>query len=313
MKGIPTRNAYGEVIVELGREKPELVVFEADISKSTRTMYFAEAFPERFFQFGIAEANMMVAAAGMATTGKIPIVSTYAVFGSMRACEQVRTFIAYPELNVKIMVSHGGITSASDGVTHQGTEDLGIMRTIPNLSVIMPADYYATKKLVRAAVEHVGPIYMRFTRDPVPIIYDENEEFTIGKGKILYEGADVSLIAIGDMLCQALEARDKLLEEGVSAELIDMHTIKPVDRSLICSTANKTGYVVTMEDHQINGGLGSSVAEVLCENCPTPMKRIGLRNTFAESGEYSLLLHKYKMDSDFVVDEVKKMMKRSKR
>lgn len=313
MKSIPTRNAYGEVLVELGREKPEIVVCEADISKSTRTMYFAKAFPERFFQFGIAEANMMVAAAGMATTGKTPIVSTYAVFGSMRACEQVRTFIAYPELNVKIMVSHAGVTPAGDGVTHQGTEDLGIMRTIPNLTVVMPADYCATKKLVRAAVEHVGPVYMRFTRDPVPVIYDENEEFIIGKGKILHEGADVSLIAIGDMLCQALEARDKLLNEGVSAEVIDMHTIKPVDQKLICSTAANTGYVVTMEDHQINGGLGSAVAEVLCENCPTPMRRIGLRNTFAESGEFRLLLHKYKMDSDFVVDEVKKMMKRSKR
>ena len=307
-KGIPTRHAFGEELVALGEENPDVVVLEADISKSTQTFRFAEAFPDRFFQMGVAEANMMVVAAGLATMGKIPFVSTYAVFGSMRACEQVRTFVAYPNLNVKIACSHGGVTPGSDGVTHQATEDLGIMRTIPRMAVIMPADYYATRKLVRAAAEHVGPVYLRFTRDPVPIIYDENEEFTIGKGKVLHEGKDVSLVAIGDFVAIALEARESLRQQGIQAEVIDVHTIKPIDRELIVRSAATTGRVVTLEDHQINGGLGSAVAEVLVEECPVPMRRIGLRDTFAESGEYRLLLRKYDMDAGATVAAVAELM-----
>jgi len=307
-EGVPTRDAYGEVLVELGEENPDIVVLEADISKSTRTCHFARKFPERFFQFGVAEANMMVAAAGLATTGKVAFVSTYAVFGSMRACEQVRTFIAYPELNVKIAVSHGGITPANDGVTHQGTEDLGIMRTIPGMTVIMPADYYATKALVRAAAAYPGPVYLRFTRDPVPIIYGPDDLFEIGRGKVLREGDDVSLIALGDMLSVALKAAEELAELGVSAEVIDMHTIKPIDRELIVETAAKTRGVVVIEDHQIQGGLGSAVAEVLGEELPTPMRRIGLRNTFAESGRYDLLLSKYGMDSDAIITAVRELL-----
>ena len=308
---VPTRYAFGETLVELGQEMPNLVVLEADISKSTQTFHFANAFPDRFFQMGVAEANMMVAAAGLTTTGKIPFVSTYAVFGSMRACEQVRTFIAYPNLNVKIACSHGGVTPGSDGVTHQATEDLGIMRTIPRMTIIMPADYFATKKLVRAAAEMDGPVYLRFTRDPVPIIYDEDEAFVIGKGKRLREGQDVSLIAIGDFVSIALEAQQRLAQSGIDAEVIDMHTLKPIDRDLVVATARKTGHVVTLEDHQINGGLGSAVAEVLGENCPTPMRRIGLRDTFAESGEYHLLLKKYGMDVDAVLAAVDELMPNS--
>jgi len=304
----PTRHAFGEVLVEMGEEMPNLVVLEADIAKSTQTFRFANEFPDRFFQMGIAEANMMVAAAGLATTGKIPFVSTYAVFGSMRACEQVRTFIAYPSLNVKIACSHGGVTPGSDGVTHQATEDLGIMRTIPRMTVIMPADFYATKKLVRAAAEMDGPVYLRFTRDAVPIIYDENEPFVIGKGKRIRQGKDVSLIAIGDFVSIALEARERLAQTGIDAEVIDMHTLKPIDREMVLATARKTGRVVTMEDHQINGGLGSAVAEVLGESCPTPMRRIGLRDTFAESGEYRLLLKKYGMDASSVLTAVDELM-----
>ncbi len=304
----PTRDAYGEVLVELGEDIPNLVVLEADIAKSTRTCHFANRFPERFFQFGVAEANMMVAAAGLATTGKIAFVSTYAIFGSMRACEQVRTFVAYPQLNVKIAVSHGGITPANDGVTHQATEDLGIMRTIPGITVIMPADYYATKALVRAAAAYAGPVYLRFTRDAVPIIYGPDEMFEIGRGKLLREGNDVSLIAIGDMLSVALEAAGQLAGSGVSAEVIDMHTLKPIDRELIVMTAAKTHRVVTIEDHQIQGGLGSAVAEVLSEELPTPMRRIGLRNTFAESGRYDLLLVKYGMDANAVKGAVWELM-----
>jgi len=307
-KPISTRDAFGEVLVEIGRENERVVVFEADISTSTRTCYFAESFPRRFFQMGVAESNMMVAAAGMATTGKIPFACTYAVFGSMRCCEQVRTFIAYPKLNVKIACSHGGLTPGSDGVTHQGTEDLGIMRTIPGMTIIMPADYFATKKLVRAAVEYPGPVYLRFTRDPVPIIYDEEQEFVIGKGKLLFTGNHVSLMAIGDMITVAMDARDRLEERGVDAEVIDLHTLKPIDRTLILESARKTGRVVTIEDHQIQGGLGSAVAEVLGESHPTPMRRIGLRNTFAESGDYQLLLRKYSMDADAVVAAVDELM-----
>jgi len=305
---VPTRDAYGEVLVELGEENPDIVVLEADISKSTRTYHFARRFPERFFQFGVAEANMMVAAAGLATTGKVPFVSTYAVFGSMRVCEQVRSFIAYPELNVKIAVSHGGITPANDGVTHQGTEDLGIMRTIPGMTVIMPADYYATKALVRAAAAYPGPVYLRFTRDPVPIIYGPDDLFEIGRGKVLREGDDVSLIALGDMLSVALKAAEELAELGVSVEVIDMYTIKPIDRELVVETAAKTRRVVVIEDHQIQGGLGSAVAEVLGEELPTPMRRIGLRNTFAESGRYDLLLSKYGMDSDAIIAAVRELL-----
>lgn len=306
--GRPTREAFGECLVEIGREDERVVVLEADISKSTRSCYFAEAFPERFFQMGVAEGNMMAVAAGLATTGKIPFASTYAVFASMRACEQVRTFIAYPQLNVKIACSHGGITPANDGVTHQATEDLGIMSTIPGMTVVMPADSHATKALVRAALRHAGPVYLRFTRDPVPTIYDEGETFSLGKAKRLAEGKDVSLFAIGDMLSIALEARAQLLERGIEAEVIDFHTLKPIDSAAILESASKTRRVVTLEDHQIHAGLGGTVAEVLGERLPTRMRRIGLRDTFAESGDYRLLLHKFGMDCGAVIAAVEALM-----
>ena len=305
---ISTRDAHGDALVELGYENPNVVVLEADISSSTRTCFFAEKFPDRFFQMGIAEANMMAVAAGIATTGKIPFVSTYAVFGTMRACEQIRSFIAYPNLNVKIGCSHGGITPANDGVTHQATEDLGMMRIIPGMTVIMPADYYAAKKLVKAAARYYGPVYLRFTRDPVPVIYDEDEEFEIGKGKVLFTGKDVSLIAIGDLVSIALKAREALQERGIQAEVIDMHTVKPIDKDLIIQTARKTNRVITIEDHQIIGGLGSAVAEVLIEEFPVPMRRIGLRDTFAESGEYHLLLKKYRMDLNAILIAVEQIL-----
>ena len=305
---IATRDAYGGALVELGYERPDVVVLEAGISTSTRTCFFAERFPDRFFQMGIAEANMMAVAAGMATTGKIPFVSTYAVFATMRACEQIRSFIAYPNLNVKIGCSHGGITPANDGVTHQATEDLGMMRIIPGMTVIMPADYYSAKELIKAAARHYGPVYLRFTRDPVPIIYDENDKFEIGKGKVLHKGKDVSLIAIGDLVYIALKAREALQERGIQAEVIDMHTVKPIDKDLIVQTARKTKRVITIEDHQINGGLGSAVAEVLVEEFPVPMRRIGLRDTFAESGEYHLLLEKYCMDLDAILIAVEQLL-----
>jgi len=297
---IPTRDAFGDELLSLGAQVPELVVLEADISKSTRTCRFAERFPGRFFQMGVAEANMMVAAAGLSTTGWIPVVSTYAIFASMRACEQVRTQVAYPGLNVKIAVSHGGITPANDGVTHQATEDLGILRTIPNMTVIMPADYYATRALVKAAVAHRGPVYLRFTRDAVPVIYSPDDVFEIGCGKHLRSGGDVSLVAIGDMVCQALAAADLLAHRGIAADVLDIHTLKPLDDALILQSAARTRHVVTVEDHQVRGGLGSAVAELLGEELPTPLHRIGLRDTFAESGPYDRLLDKYGMDASAI-------------
>ncbi|MBN1445876.1 MAG: transketolase family protein [Candidatus Omnitrophica bacterium] len=292
---IPTRDAYGEALCELGEKNKKVVVFEADISKSTRTNLFGKKFPERYFNVGVAEQNEMAIAAGAAMCGKISFVSTYAVFASMRACEQVRTFVAYPHLNVKICPSHGGITPANDGVTHQGTEDLGIMRTIPGMTVLMPADANATKKLLFAAAEWDGPVYLRLTRDSVPIIYDEKTDFTIGKGILLREGKDVTIIALGDMVSKALDAANLLSTEEISAEVIDMHTIKPLDGDIILNSVKKTRTVVTVEDHQVECGLGGAVSEFLGENYPVPVRRIGFRNTFAESGEYELLLEKYGM------------------
>ena len=310
VKDIPNREAYGEEIVKLGEKNPNIVVLEADISKSTKTCYFADKFPDRFFNVGVAEQNEAVIAAGLATTGLIPFMSTYAVFGSMRCCEQIRTFICYPNLNVKIAVSHGGITPCTDGVTHQATEDIAIMRAMPNMTVIMPTDYNMTRAAVRAAVKHKGPVYLRFTRDPVPMIYDENVEFRIGKSIKLKDGKDITIISLGDMTSVALKAVEMLKDEGINASLLDMPTVKPIDSAAIISAAKDTGAIVTVEDHQITGGLGSAVAEVLVENYPVSMKRIGLKDTFAESGEFELLLEKYGLSSAHIVKACKEVLKR---
>lgn len=307
---IPTRQAYGEALVELGRINPQVVVFEADISKSTRTDLFAKEFPERFFDIGVAEQNEMAIAAGAATCGKIPFVSTYAVFASMRACEQIRTFIAYPGLNVKICPSHGGITPANDGVTHQATEDLGILRTIPGMTVLMPADAITTKKAVHQAAQMKGPVYIRLTRDAVPVIYDDGVQFQIGKAITLRDGKDITIIAIGDMVCKAMAAAEQLVKYHIRARIIDMHTIKPIDKEAIVKAASETGAIVTVEDHQINGGLGSAVAEVLVEHQPVSMERIGLKDTFAESGEYEKLLTKYGMDTKAIVEATQRVIQR---
>jgi transketolase len=303
-----TREAYGEEIVKLGGEDSNIVVLEADISTSTKTCYFAKKFPGRFFNIGVAEQNEALVAAGLASTGLIPFLSTYAVFATMRACEQVRTFICYPNLNVKIVVSHGGMTPCTDGVTHQATEDLAIMRVMPNMTVIAPTDYYMSKAAVRAAAKHYGPVYIRLTRDPLPIIYNENINFAIGKSIRLCDGRDVTIISVGDMAYTALKAVDLLKKEGISARLLDMPTIKPIDIEAIIDAARSTGAIVTVEDHQIIGGLGSAVAEVLGENCPVPLKRIGLKDTFAESGEFELLLDKYGLSSIHIAKAAKKVI-----
>ena len=294
---ISTRAAYGEALRDLGAQDERVVVLEADIGKSTRSAIFGDAFPERYFNVGIAEQNEMAVAAGLSSCGKVPFVSTYAVFASMRACEQVRTFVAYPRANVKICPSHGGLTPGNDGPTHQATEDLGIMRTIPNMTVCMPSDATMAYKAVFAAAELEGPLYLRLTRDGIPVIYDDDLDFTFGKAIVLRTGADATIIANGDMVTQALQAARALAAEGVDVTVIDMHTVKPLDESCVIEHCAGKPFVVTVEDHQINGGLGSAVAEVLVENCPVPMKRIGLRDTFAESGPYLELLKKYGMDA----------------
>lgn len=305
-----TREAYGQELVALGKENKDIVVLEADISTSTKTCYFAKAFPDRFFNVGVAEQNEAIVAAGLASTGLIPFLSTYAVFATMRACEQVRTFICYPNLNVKIVASHGGITPCTDGVTHQATEDIAIMRVMPNMSVIVPTDYNMTKAAVRAAASHIGPVYIRLTRDALPVIYPGNIQFKIGKSFKLSEGSDAAIISTGDMTYTALKAAGILKKEGISASLIDMPTIKPIDSLAVIDAARSTGAIVTVEDHQIIGGLGSAVSEVISENYPVPLKRIGLADTFAESGEYELLLEKYGMSAAHIVRAVKDTIKR---
>ncbi|HBO45601.1 MAG TPA: transketolase [Planctomycetaceae bacterium] len=309
---IPTRNAYGQALVELGRVDPRVVVFEADISKSTQTYRFAEAFPDRFFNVGVAEQNMMAAAAGAATCGNIAFVSTYAVFGSMRACEQLRTSVAYPKLNVNVAVSHAGLTAYDDGVTHQAVEDMGIVRTIPNMTVVQPCDGPSTRKTVLAAVEIDGPVYIRLTRIGMPTIYPADFDFEIGRAIRLREGKDVTIVAVGDMVCQALLAADELAAEGIEADVLDMHTIKPLDETALLESAAKTRAVVTAEDHNILNGLGSAVAETLGETLPTPMRRIGLRDTFGESGGYEELLKHFGLSAWHVANAARGVIERKK-
>ncbi len=309
--GRPTREAYGEALVELGRMRPDVVVVEADISKSTKTVYFAREFPERFVNVGVAEQDAMMVAAGLASCGKTPFVSTYAIFGTMRAAEQVRTFIAYADLNVKIALSHGGLTPANDGATHQGTEDFGVFRTIPNMTVIMPADAHATKKAVYAAAKWKGPVYLRFTRDAVPYIYSETDcPFTIGRANVLRLGRDVTLIAIGDMVSIALEAADTLTGAGLSVGVLDMHTLKPLDVEAVLEAADASGAIVTVEDHNVLNGLGSAVCEVVAEQCLVPVKRIGIPDRFGQSGPYKRLLQHYGLSAAHVAAAAREVIAR---
>jgi transketolase len=276
---------------------------------------FAQHFPSRFFNVGVAEQNAIGVAAGIASCGLIPFVSTYAVFASMRACEQVRTTVAYPRANVKICVSHGGLTPGNDGVTHQGTEDMGLMRTIPNMVVIMPCDFTQMRAAVFAAAKYDGPVYIRGTRDAMPHLYDEEitDRYTIGRAIRLKDGGDVAIVAIGDMVSHALRAARELAGSGLEAMVIDMHTLKPLDENIVVQAALQTGAVVTVEDHNILNGLGSAVAEVLAERAPVPMRRIGLRDTFAESGPYPALLAKYGLAVADIVDAARVVVGRKER
>ncbi len=305
-----TRYAYAEAILALGEENPDIVVLDADVSKSVKTAEFAKRFPERSFNFGIAEQNMMAAAAGMATTGLIPFATTYAVFATMRALDQVRNSIHYPGLNVKIASSHGGITPGPDGPTHQGQEDLSIMRSIAGSTVVAAADPVTTKLAVQAAAEWDGPVYLSFTRDPVPVLFDTDYPFEIGKAVTIRDGRDATIVAIRDMVSQALMAAEMLAAQGLDVRVLDCHTLKPIDAEAILQAAEETGALVTAESNIILGGLGSAVAEVLVEHHPVPMKRIGMRDSFAESGPYLQIVEKYGMSAAHIAAAVKEVVAR---
>ena len=285
-----TRDAFGDEMMVLGSEIDNLYVVDVDVSKSMRTQPFHQKYPEKAINVGIAEQSAAGVAAGLAATGKLPVISTYAVFGSMRMVEQIRQSICYPNLNVKIACSHGGLTPANDGGSHQGIEDMGIFRTIPHMKVIMGADYNSTRKLLRAMMEDDAPTYIRFTRDAIPGIYDEDEEFEIGVAKKVKVGNDVTIIAVGDVLIFAIRAAEELEKQGISARVLDMHTIKPLDNDAVISAMKETKGIVTVEDHNIINGLGSAVAEVVCENGGGVVKRIGIKDEFGESGPYEVLL-----------------------
>lgn len=306
----PTRSSYAEAILEIGEKNPRVVVLDADVSKSIGTNKFAEKYPERSFNFGIAEQNMFAAAAGMATTGMIPFASTYAVFASLRALDMVRNSIHYPRLNVKIAASHSGITPGPDGVTHQGQEDLSIMRSIAGSTVIAPADPVSAKLAVHAAAKFIGPVYLSFTRDPVPVMYEHNFPFNIGKAVVIREGKDATVIANRDLVVQALLAAERLAARGIDVRVIDCHTIKPLDTEMILKAAEETGAVVTAENNIIYGGLGSAVAEVLAEKRPTVMKRVGVQDTFAESGPYHELIDKYGLSARHIITAIEEVLKR---
>jgi transketolase len=293
MASIATRDAYGEALAELGAVNENIVVLEADLSKSTKTSDFKKVYPERFFNMGIAEQNMIGTAAGFAAAGKTPFASTFAVFAAGRAYDQIRNSIAYPNLNVKIAATHAGLTVGEDGGSHQMLEDIALMRALPNMTVIVPADGIETKQVIKAAAELEGPVYIRLGRPKVPVLFGDDYKFEIGKGVVLKEGTDVTLIGTGIMVSKAMEAAELLASEGISAAVVNISTIKPLDAELIIAQAQKTGAVVTCEEHTICGGLGSAVAEVLVENCPVPMARVGVEDKFGESGLPDELLEKY--------------------
>lgn len=305
-----TREAYGEALAEFGAQY-DFVVLDADLSKSTKTDTFKKIYPDRFFNMGIAEANMMTTAAGIATTGKTVFASSFAVFASGRAFEQIRNSIAYPHLNVKIGATHAGISVGEDGPTHQSIEDMAIMRTLPGMTIISPADATESRAAVKAALETEGPFYLRFGRLSVPHIFDpDTYKFELGRGIVLSEGTDVTIVATGLMVQEAIEAGKILAEKGISAEVINIHTIKPIDKELLIKSATKTGAVVTAEEHNIIGGLGSAVAEVLVENAPVPMARVGIMDVFGKSGKPAPLLKMYGLTAENIAEKAMETIRR---
>ena len=305
---IATRDGYGKALAELG-EKYDFVVLDADLAAATKTGVFKKAFPNRFFDCGIAEGNMMGVAAGIASTGKTVFASSFAMFAAGRAFEQVRNIIGYPHLNVKIGATHAGITVGEDGATHQCNEDIALMRTIPGMVILNPADAVEAKACVEAALKHSGPVYLRFGRLAVPVIYEEGHTVEIGKGSVVSEGTDVTIIATGLMVSIALEANEILKSEGISARIVNMPCIKPIDEELIKESAEKTGLIVTCEEHNIIGGLGSAVAEVVCESKPVPVVRVGVNDTYGKSGKAQDLIPVFGLDAQSVANRVKEALK----
>lgn len=310
VKKIATRESYGNALAELGKEHEDIVVLDADLAAATKTGVFKKAFPDRHIDCGIAESNMMGVAAGIATTGKVPFASSFAMFAAGRAFEQVRNSIGYPKLNVKIGATHAGISVGEDGATHQCNEDIALMRTIPGMVVINPSDDVEAKAAVNAAYEHVGPVYLRFGRLAVPVINDKPDyKFELGKAITLREGTDVAIIASGLTVSESLEAAEKLQADGISAEVINMHTIKPLDEDAVVKAAEKTGKIVTVEEHSVIGGLGSAVCDVVAQKAPAKVMKIGINDVFGESGPAVQLIKKYGLDSESIYEKVKEFLK----
>ena len=310
VKKIATRESYGNALLELGAENPNVVVLDADLAAATKTGVFKKAYPDRHIDCGIAESNMVGVAAGLATAGKIPFVSSFAMFAAGRAFEQVRNSVGYPHLNVKIGATHAGITVGEDGASHQCNEDIALMRTIPGMVVMCPADDIEAKAAVKAAAAYEGPVYMRFGRAACPVINDRPDyQFEIGKGTIVKEGKDLTIVATGICVGNALEAAALLEEEGISAEVINICTIKPLDEEIIIASARKTGKVVTAEEHSVIGGLGSAVCDALCKSYPVPVMKIGMQDVFGESGSAAALVEKYKLDGKGICEQIKDFLK----
>jgi len=303
-----TRDAYGEMLAQLGEENKDIVVLDADLSGSTKTAIFAKKFPERFFNMGIAEANMVGTAAGLAAAGKIPFVSTFAIFAAGRAWEQIRQSVAYPKANVKIVPTHGGVTVGEDGGSHQSVEDIAIMRAIPNMTVIVPADAADTRGAVAAAAAHKGPVYIRLGRNKVPAVFPDDFQFVLGKGCELSKGSDMTFITTGIMTAQALQAASLLEKEGISARVVHIATIKPLDQDIILTAARETGAIVTAEEHSVIGGLGSAVAELLAEHHPTLIKRVGILDRFGTSGKAEELLKYFGLTPEDLVEAAKEVL-----
>ncbi|MFA5536971.1 MAG: transketolase family protein [Bacillota bacterium] len=305
---IATRDAYGKALAELGKNNPKVVVLDADLAGSTKTINFKKLFPERFFNMGIAEQNLMGTAAGLASSGKVTFASTFAIFAVGRAFEQIRNSIAYPKMNVKIAATHAGLTVGEDGASHQAIEDIALMRSIPEMVVIVPADGVETEQAVKAAADYHGPVYLRLGRARVPVIYDNNYQFKIGRAHLLREGKDVGLIATGLMVAVALEAAELLQREGIAAAVLNVSTIKPLDQEAILDLARKTGALVTAEEHTVLGGLGSAVAETVGESFPVPVMRVGVEDVFGESGSPKELLEAYGLTKENLVQKAKEAL-----
>ena len=306
------REAYGKALLDIGRDLADVVVLDSDVSQSTRSVYFAETFPDRFFNFGIAEANMMSAAAGLACCGKIPFANTFSFLAALRSADPVRSLIAYNNLNVKIGGAYSGLSDSRDGASHQSICDIAVMRALPNMTIVSPADAVETRMAVAAAARHIGPVFLRLSRAEIPVVFDSTHTFEIGKGNLLKAGADVTLVCTGYMVQKALLAAQCLRNERIDAEVIEIHTIKPIDKEILASSASKTGAIVTVEEHNILGGLGEAVAAVAANCCPCPIEYIGIKDTFAESGGYEELLDKYGLSVKEIVNAAKAVIQKKR-